>query len=1361
MTHHSSVFILDGKWGINILPEVESDSNPKERTLKAVEKEEVVFADCLSEFRRQMPTLFSLLGRLRTFSVKDPLLNSRGELFTDEIFFRHCTPFDNAMTGDIVKHGADPRIENYSKISALNEESLMLPFYLESHSPNQKSGTPTAWELRDLLRIASEPMLEGDTTWKEAFQRVSSRLYTHMEADPPFTPPRQHLQTRARLSCKEFSPEQMSPIYINRVVSDAGKEIMEGGVWHAEKHQAALLGLLLAEPLVQKSSLQCHSATEVFRMVGVEPDPSVNVTVERVDYKQLNPDQPSPLETLNTDAHSAPELPPAKAETFSTLTLIQLDNILRKSSMDAEYHRRSATPPENKVKSILKDLKNKNETPTNVQNNIQKAQHTAADVPASKPGQRSDTVPAVRSAKSRQVLEGIEGLPVQPKNGCLIISRSEKNIKDPCNKGTEWRPQQEDLDPLANFIMLRSKLTNAVAAPPKAKSKNESQTKADTKVEDKSSAACATPKEVVSAARPVTPEKAKTETRNTAVIEVQASESQCRAFRVLHDIASPVLFSSKELGISAAALGDFATLAFDQTRFFLKQQEKLVSNSLKQGKPSEKDVTLYKHAAVVHLLVTVRDLLLMCDLNTAVDYLARAKEMYVSTLGSCLDDIWKRLRVVQYISQKNEEANPKIAELQRKMLAWIQRNHSQEQSHKVLVIIRMDSDCVRAILINSLNHVKGLKTAAVFPEENTKLNSKNVLTCLQRYSCVVACSKHIHADFPWQHFSLVVEYDYMEHCGWTQLCTDNNISHMAFKTAIPKTVSSTISQQAPCENESALLLELLIPFVFLTTEGLLNNPELLQTLESRCNITVLVRSYSESLQIFGGTHRYAVITVDECTAIIIQEIEELTMEKASDNIILRLVALSLQYSCCWIIFHSAEGQNSEYHFTGEVFNNLVLIYTALVLFGVKSEDLEIKVVIASGAEETANLLRQIASNTLMNSKRDPLTWLDRSWLSDVPSQAENCLLTFPCVNSLVAQLMLKKASSLEWLLAATFNELQELLPEVPQKVIKLFSDTTALYKLNVSHSPPESLAEETSSDNFLHSGHNNVGHEDFQPRLDFLEGNSQQCLFERQPFLKNNLSYDKGPFSGTEDTECRAQMYQQRGRLYIDKASFITQSIPAASVRDQWGLGGDDESIQNYSVDLWPEKEESYDEQFAGTRPRGSHTERTSSGPAQAVSTLYYSDSARQTNTESYFERRPQHSQVYSAQQRTVSSQIMEEPSFPSGYVGPESNGMPLYVSKQPADSLCLDSHPFARATRSIADSVFAYQKSEYRSDVSRHPDFTRPFRSVSERKRGAESSEGDETSERFSLLPQLKRRRLTYEKVPGRSDGQTRLTFF
>ncbi|XP_066567114.1 protein shortage in chiasmata 1 ortholog-like [Amia ocellicauda] len=117
----------------------------------------------------------------------------------------------------------------------------------------------------------------------------------------------------------------------------------------------------------------------------------------------------------------------------------------------------------------------------------------------------------------------------------------------------------------------------------------------------------------------------------------------------------------------------------------------------------------------------------MCDLNTAVDYLVEAKETYVGTLGTCLDDIWMRLRVVQYSSLKNDEANPKIAELQKQMLAWVQRSSSQDQSPKVLIIIRMDSDCVRAVLIKSLSGVQGLSTAAVYPEENGHLYYKTVM----------------------------------------------------------------------------------------------------------------------------------------------------------------------------------------------------------------------------------------------------------------------------------------------------------------------------------------------------------------------------------------------------------------------------------------------------------------------------------------------------------------------------------------------------------------------------------------------------------------------------------------------------------
>ncbi|KAF7244643.1 hypothetical protein EYD10_09234, partial [Varanus komodoensis] len=139
-----------------------------------------------------------------------------------------------------------------------------------------------------------------------------------------------------------------------------------------------------------------------------------------------------------------------------------------------------------------------------------------------------------------------------------------------------------------------------------------------------------------------------------------------------------------------------------------------------------------------------------------------------------------------------------------------------------------------------------------------------------------------------------------------------------------------------------------------------------------------------------------------------QNMEELNYEKSSDIIALRLMVLSLQYSSCWVILYSRERLR---------------------------------------VEETALLVRQIADHILMISKRHPQEWLDKSWLSVLPSEAETCLLTFPCMNPLVAQLMLKKSPSIEWLLSATFDQLQELLPEVPEKVLKHFSDITSLYTL--------------------------------------------------------------------------------------------------------------------------------------------------------------------------------------------------------------------------------------------------------------------------------------------------------------------------
>ncbi|KAG5212947.1 hypothetical protein JEQ12_008733, partial [Ovis aries] len=123
------------------------------------------------------------------------------------------------------------------------------------------------------------------------------------------------------------------------------------------------------------------------------------------------------------------------------------------------------------------------------------------------------------------------------------------------------------------------------------------------------------------------------------------------------------------------------------------------------------------------------------------------------------------------------------------------------------------------------------------------------------------------------------------------------------------------------------------------------------------------------------------------------DLEELNCEKASDNIIMRLMALSFQYSYCWIILYAKKPLNSEYHLTEKTLHHLALIYAALVSSGLKSEELDVK--------------------------------------------EEMYLLDFPSVTPLVAQLMLNKGPSLNWILLATLCQLQELLPEVPEKVLKI------------------------------------------------------------------------------------------------------------------------------------------------------------------------------------------------------------------------------------------------------------------------------------------------------------------------------------
>uniref|UniRef100_A0A8V5H644 Uncharacterized protein n=1 Tax=Melopsittacus undulatus TaxID=13146 RepID=A0A8V5H644_MELUD len=447
------------------------------------------------------------------------------------------------------------------------------------------------------------------------------------------------------------------------------------------------------------------------------------------------------------------------------------------------------------------------------------------------------------------------------------------------------------------------------------------------------------------------------------------TESQCQAYCLLEEAATPILEDLTHTSMLASVNWRFDSIKFDHTRFFLKQQEKVV-----------------------------------CD-----RYLSKAKDIYKNILESCLNNIWRQLKIVQYSSQKKHETNPKITELQCQMLNWM----------------------------------------VILPELNF-INILIIFLSLRIYSCVIVHNQQIGADFPWTHFSLVVEYDYSENSCCKYLCKNLNVTYMTFKTTLPETIWMEKISGNRC---SSFLLEVQIPYVFLTTEGLLNMPDILQLLESKYSITFVERSSSYSLRLCGSTDQYVVLTIDECTAIYLQ------VKKINYVQFLLCIGSLLQPSNLSFFLHNCI--EFMYSLRGDTVLNLVLIYAALIELTQKSEDFEVKVVLMPGIEETALVIRQIADNILIASNTSPHDWLDKSWLSVLPSETEKCLLTFPCVSPLVAQLMLKKGSSLNKLFLASFDQLQELLPEVPKKVLK------NLYLLIMERSEEADSASRVSSETLI------------------------------------------------------------------------------------------------------------------------------------------------------------------------------------------------------------------------------------------------------------------------------------------------------
>ncbi|XP_061751284.1 protein shortage in chiasmata 1 ortholog isoform X2 [Nerophis ophidion] len=1252
--------------------------------------EEMMVADFLPHLKRHLPALKSKLSRLRTLPVADPLLSLPGDAMTEETILRHCVAYERASD---VKHGRPhlpPNItQTFFKESLTKEECLLLPELLDSakilkHHHSSFSSlccdvNVVAEHLDEQLPVMEVPSKDDSPSvemspfslpvWSAKEDRLKytddagrTVLPTELELDVTLSPPpvSDGRQSHVLLRTCDLEREDLSPPGELCLVSAAVQQQMEMTLWKAEKHPDYVLSFLFTEPEPQEAAVDFQPLSEALTLITLESFASELETRVLFGSCRESPERLSAdLLSFHDNNHMLEDFSNVSLEPDET-NIIWSEAVSSTLLQPHLEESQNAAFPSKAEADFSGDRKCPKLTP-----NIKEVQPSTGKV--DRTADKSGSVPA-------PCLKNVSQSKQRAQKIAFGVKEDQRSVM------AAWRPAHQQVDSLTTFMMLRSQPVSSVpeAAPAQQETAIESEEQQQqppeithTLAERTLSAAAASghaTRGQNNADAEMPPTDALRFTHDgSRVVEVQATDSQYQAYRELLDFAQPRLTSARELGLNLPAWKNFERLAPDQTRYALRQQELALCRR-----------TQAERGELVR------------------EYLSKAVE---TSADPSLAQLLRRLQIILYLSRRNGEANLKLLELLQLMSVQL-HNSGDTQKDKILVIISLHREDSTSAIIQHLSQLTAV--TAVHPSENkSKLNGASVVSSVQESVCVIVYQQHLGPDFPWNLFSLVVEYDHPGPSPWATICKERKVEHLIFDTVLP--------ESAPW------CLEDTVAYVLLATETLLNCPLLLQALESTFNVSVLERNHCPSLQTLGGTDNYIVITVDERTAIMVQEQDELHQERASEVVVMRLTALSFQYTHCWIILHCTDEG-----FSSQAFSNLVLVYSSLVLLGLKSEDLEVRVLIASEVSEVARWVNQICFLSLMSSGQDPVTYLDRDWLAVTCSQEEQCVSQFPSINPLVAQLMLKRAPSLPWLLRASPTQLEELLPEVPHKVLKLFCDTASLCKPAESASPPRS----PWTVDPLPSRELALPEPDAFPNdanLSFLFGDADASFDPQEdggafkhdptwPAFSPDVSILTGEEATLSEHKSRAgalgRVVESRSQEWSRWARGSSSAALGSSLILNAALGGASGRLSPPpEVQLWR------------TEPHGTGEEATLSerrGRAGALGRVV--------------ERR---SQEWSRWAQGSSSAALGSPLILNTAVG----GASTRLSPPPEVQLWRRGGPPGRSSHASA---------RYGS------------RCLS----GQEMKRSEEPTG-MPVLPPLKRRRLIYEKVPGRSDGQTRLKLF
>ncbi|CAH1243153.1 C9orf84 [Branchiostoma lanceolatum] len=632
------------------------------------------------------------------------------------------------------------------------------------------------------------------------------------------------------------------------------------------------------------------------------------------------------------------------------------------------------------------------------------------------------------------------------------------------------------------------------------------------------------------------------------VVEVKLSAEYEELCEFLENSAQPVMTSMCEFGIIPAS-HTFESLTPDITLFLLKQQQKTLKDTVEPGENLQQ---CYRLSLCLHTLVTTSDLLLHSGLVTGIAHLGAVQDKYRDTLGDSLEYVHHHLCQAHCLFQEKRVLHPKLLEMAKQIAEWRVRKKckSSDQDPKILIILKADPSQLVTGVVEMLQTIEGINFVSTMSSADIdgQVTSEEVVKRLDKSDCLVVCSSIIGSDFPWAQFSLVVEYQYEETSPWMDLCKRQHIRHLALKTLGPwEAGTAALPTTVSCKQQPGAHPQ----YTFIGSRRLTANSELLHLLEARHDVLIVERDYSQlktSTVRTGQAHPD--IIVDERTCMVLQELTGLPGDKDVDPLINQLLGLAPKFQLCWTLLYTCQGKNTTYPFSGAVTSNLARLTAAITHLSPKDHGFEVKVLYASSTTDAARLVREVGDRTLAHTtvwaEQD---WIKRTWLTEDMSMHEKFLLSFPCINSFSAQVMLT-AAPLYQLLTCPMQELVTLCPWIPQKVLQAFyqvahcepnihsrTDTpTSSLQASLNCLPVESKLPENTIATGCSDDEMLVRKPNVHTSLQDLESNTNQT-----PMVTRDPSDHRVP-SHHSDIEDRASEFNEQYAMYPDDFSHVTMS---------------------------------------------------------------------------------------------------------------------------------------------------------------------------------------------------------------------------